>query len=104
MKIAIKYVKGYPIFYAWNLDDSRQKTDFSNNVVYDGEDVQLYDELSKYGTLDVIAEGMFRFESYDAYDAFDALKDNVTIQVIINYPSEEEKEEFMTDLCTYGRS
>lgn len=104
MKIAIRYIKGYPTFYAWNLDDPEQKTDFFNRVIYDGEDGQLYSELSKYGTLDVIAEGMFRFKGQDAYDAFDALKDNVTIQEIINRPTEEEKEEFMTDLYTYGRS
>ena len=35
MKFAIKYCKNYPVFYAWNLDDSESALDYYNHVLND---------------------------------------------------------------------
>lgn len=97
MKFAIKYCKNYPVFYAWNLDDSESALDYYNHVLTDS-DIGLYDELSKYGGVDCVAEGIYR---YYTQEEFNAMVSNAKEVVVIQNPTEDELEEFMTDLYKY---
>lgn len=98
MKFAIKYCKNYPVFYAWNLDDSEQETDYYNHILNDQIDSDLYDELSKYGGVDCVAEGIYR---YYTQEEFNAMISNAKEVVVIQNPTKDELEEFMTDFYKY---
>lgn len=95
MKIAVKYIKDYPVFYAWNLDDPEQEKKFHKGVVYDGEDELLYDELSQYGILDIVTEGIFQYLGRNDMYSLNSLLVDAKEIITIQYPTEEEKEEFM---------
>ena len=97
MKFAIKYCKNYPVFYAWNLDDSESALDYCNHVLNDS-DTGLYDELSKYGSVDCVAEGIYR---YYTQEEFNAMISNAKEVIVIQNPTEDELEEFMTDFYKY---
>ena len=101
MKIAIKYIKGYPLFYAWNLDNPEHKNDYERGICSDLYDEDLQKELDKYGDCHQDVEGIY---NYDTINEFDALISNIKEVVTIQHPTEEEREEFMTDLYTYDRS
>lgn len=97
MNIAVKYLKDCPVFYAWNLDDSKQKIDYYDHIVSDVEDSDLYDEIGKYGKFEVIAEGIYRYTGNSNIHSLMDLVANAKEVVIIQNPTEEEKEEFMID-------
>lgn len=101
MRIAIKYLKGYPVFQAWNLDDPIQNSDFHDNIISDKEDDRLYNELEKYGSIDVIMEGTYRYLGENPQKSLELLLTNAAEILTINIPDEDTEIEFMTDIYKY---
>src|SRR5574344_722249 len=97
MKFSIKNCKKYSVFFSWNLYYFESALDYYNHVLNDS-DTGLYDELSKYGSVDCVAEGIYR---YYTQEEFNAMISNAKEVVVIQNPTEDELEEFMTDFYKY---
>lgn len=94
MNYAIEYISGYPIFYAWNLDNNEQKQAYYEHTISDIEDDALYDELNKYGKIEVIAEGIFRYKNLEDFNKMVSNAHRITV---IQNPTEDEKSDLLID-------